>query len=288
MELNGKTRLCGLLAYPAGHSMSPMLHGLFAERTGTNLVYCPFEVPPDRLGDAVRGAFALGVLGLNVTVPHKQHVMEYLEEIDESAARIGAVNTLVRTETGFCGYNTDYIGLKRSLQKEGMEIQDRDCILIGAGGAAKAAAYLLATEGAARVYVLNRTLEKAEALCAYMDEIAGRELAKGLSLEQWEEIPCKNCLAIQTTSVGMHPAVDTAPILEPGFYQKIEAALDIVYNPSRTRFLELAAKAGGRNANGLDMLVYQGAAAFERWNPGVQVPEDVLMEAARRIREALR
>lgn len=287
MEINGKTRLCGLLAYPAGHSMSPMLHSLFAERTGANLVYCPFEVPPMGLGDAVRGAFALGVLGLNVTVPHKQHVMEFLEGIDENAARIGAVNTLVRTETGFRGYNTDYIGLKRSLQKEDMPVRGRDCILIGAGGAAKAAACLLATEGAARVFVLNRTVEKAEALCAYMDEIAGRKMSVGLSLEQWDQIPCGGCLAIQTTSVGMHPRTGSAPIEDPLFYQKIEAALDIVYNPSQTRFLRLTKDAGGRIANGLDMLVFQGAASFELWNPGVQIPEDALSEAALRIREAL-
>lgn len=287
MEINGSTRICGLLAYPAGHSMSPMLHALFAERTNTNLAYCPFEVKSQDLQAAVYGAYGLNILGLNVTVPHKQQVMAYLEEIDEHAARIGAVNTLVRCGSGYKGYNTDFIGLKRSLEKEGMEIADRSYILIGAGGAAKSAAYLLAMEGAREIYLLNRTADKACELADYINSIANREVMHPLALGEYERIPGGGYYAVQTTSAGMHPNTAGAPIEEEAFYHKITRALDIIYNPAKTRFMELVEQAGGRAANGLDMLVFQGAASFERWNPGVELGEEILAEAARRIRKAL-
>lgn len=287
MEINGRTRLCGLLAYPAGHSMSPMLHGIFAQRTHTNLVYCPFEVKGEDLKAAVAGAYGLNILGLNVTVPHKKQVMEYLKEVDEHAGRIGAVNTLVRSGGGFKGYNTDYIGLKRSMEKEGMEIDGRSFILIGAGGAAKSAAYLLATEGAKEIYLLNRTVDKARKLADSINRIAGRDVMHPLALGEYKRIPGGGYYAVQTTSVGMYPKVADAPIEDGEFYQKITLALDIVYNPAKTRFMELVEQAGGRAANGLDMLIFQGAASFELWNPGAEIGEEILAEASRRIREAL-
>lgn len=113
--MDGKTRVCGLIANPVEHSMSPLMQNFYAERTGVNLAYVPFKVEDDKVGDAVRGAFALNILGLNVTVPHKQRVMEYLADMDEDARAIGAVNTLVRVQDGYKGYNTDGAGLKLSL-----------------------------------------------------------------------------------------------------------------------------------------------------------------------------
>ena len=287
MEINGRTRLCGLLANPAGHSMSPMLHGLFAERTHTNLAYCPFEVKGEELQAAVCGAYGLNILGLNVSVPHKQQVMEYIKEVDEHARLIGAVNTLVRCDGGYKGYNTDYIGLKRSLEKEGMDIAGRSYIMIGAGGAAKSAAYLLATEGARDIYLLNRTLDKARELADYINGIAARKVIRPLALGDYAHIPGGGYYAVQTTSAGMYPNVTAAPIEEEGFYRKIKRALDIVYNPARTRFMERVEQAGGTAANGLDMLIFQGAASFEYWNPGIVIEEDILAEAGQKIREAL-
>lgn len=148
--MDGKTRVCGLIANPVEHSMSPMMHNFFAQRTGVNLAYVPFKVEEDRVGDAVKGAYALNILGMNVTVPHKQRVMEFLSELDEDARAIGAVNTLVRTEAGYKGYNTDGAGLKRAFAEAGIRTEGEHCLLIGAGGAAKAAAYVLAKGGAAK------------------------------------------------------------------------------------------------------------------------------------------
>ena len=115
--MNGKTRVCGVIGCPVEHSMSPQMHNFYADRTGLNLAYVPFRVEPQAVGDAVKGAYALNLLGLNVTVPHKQRVMEYLVEIDEDARAIGAVNTLVRMEGGYKGYNTDAAGLKRAMDR---------------------------------------------------------------------------------------------------------------------------------------------------------------------------
>ncbi len=129
--MDGKTRVCGLIANPVEHSMSPMMHNFFAQRTGVNLAYVPFKVEEDRVGDAVKGAYALNILGMNVTVPHKQRVMEFLSELDEDARAIGAVNTLVRTDEGYKGYNTDGAGFSRALAKAGIRIEGEHCLLMG-------------------------------------------------------------------------------------------------------------------------------------------------------------
>lgn len=284
---SGKTRVCGVMGYPVGHSMSPQMHNYFAAASGTDLTYVPFQVEPERLGDAVRGAYGLNVLGLNVTVPHKQAVMEHIKEIDAGAAAIGAVNTLVRVDGGYKGYNTDAEGLGRAMKREGFAVSGKTCILVGAGGAAKAAAYLLAREGAGKIWVLNRSLEKAQALAESINRTFGRQVMTALPLDGWREIRETGCLAVQTTSVGMHPHGDVSPIEDPAFFDKLDGAVDVIYTPARTRFLELAEAAGAKTMNGLNMLIYQGIIAFELWNPGVYVPEEAVEGARRLVQELL-
>ena len=160
--INGKTRTCGLIGNPVEHTMSPAIHNTLAARCGHNLVYVPFLVEEGKVAEAVKGAYALNILGMNVTVPYKSEVIESLVEVDELAAQIGAVNTLVRTEGGYKGYNTDMSGLHRAMTSEGIRIEGEEIILLGAGGAARAVAYLCAKQNAKQVYLLNRTLEKAE------------------------------------------------------------------------------------------------------------------------------
>ena len=210
--ISGKSKVCGVMAYPVEHSMSPLMHNYYSEKTGTDLVYVPFKVEPGRVEEAVKGAYALNFTGMNVTVPHKQEVMKYLVDIDEDAKAIGAVNTLVRTDGGYKGYNTDAAGLKRAMTEAGIEIRDRTCILFGAGGAARAAACVLAKEGASVIYVLNRSLEKAEALSEIVNERFGRRVMLPMALDDYGKLECSSCLAVQTTSVGMHPNVDHAPV----------------------------------------------------------------------------
>lgn len=284
---SGKTRVCGVMAYPVEHSMSPQMHNYFAEMSGIDLTYVPFKVEPENLGEAVGGAYGLNILGMNVTVPHKQAVMKHLKEIDAGAAAIGAVNTLVRMDGGYKGYNTDAEGLWRAMKREQMEIAGRVCILVGAGGAAKAAAYLLAREGAEKVYILNRSLEKAQALAQSINTTFEKALMEALPLDGWRDIPENGCLAVQTTSVGMYPDVDVSPIEDGAFFRKLDGAVDIIYTPAKTRFMELAEAAGAKTMNGLNMLIYQGIIAFELWNPDTKVPEEAVEGARSLIYELL-
>ena len=150
--MNAKTELCCLIGNPVGHSLSPMIHNTLAERMDINMAYTAFKVESDRLDDAVRGAYALGIRGLNVTVPHKCDVIRSLVDIDELAGHIGAVNTLVRADGGYKGYNTDIIGLGRELDEENIIIKDNDVIILGAGGASKAITYLCASKGASHIW----------------------------------------------------------------------------------------------------------------------------------------
>lgn len=285
--MDGKTKVCGIIANPVEHSMSPVLQNLFAERTGVNLAYVPFKVEPEQLEEAVRGAYAMNILGLNVTVPHKQAVMRCVKELDETAAHVGAVNTLVRTEGGYKGYNTDVPGLSRAVKKAGISVRGRGCILIGAGGAARAAAYMMMAGKAEHIFILNRSPEKGQALADWINGLAGRSLAEALALSDYGKIPGNGYFAVQSTSVGMSPDCEAAPIEDPAFYEKIADAMDCIYTPARTRFMEYVEKAGGRACNGLDMLLYQGVISYELWNPGVQVEESAIAEAGRRIRARL-
>ncbi|MEF9938657.1 MAG: shikimate dehydrogenase [Clostridium sp.] len=287
MITDGKTQVCGIIANPVEHSMSPLLQNLYAERTGINVRYVPFKVEESDVKAAIKGAFALNIRGLNVTVPHKQRVMPYLTEIDEEAEAVGAVNTLVRTETGYKGYNTDVQGLLRTVSEAGIKLLGRNCILIGAGGAAKAAAYMMAKEGATSIYLLNRSVSKAEDLATYINDLFGWELVHPMDLNDYEEIPEGKYFAVQSTSVGMNPHADDVPIEDPEFYKKISEAVEVIYTPAETRFMQMVREAGGRVVNGLHMLLYQGAAAFELWNPGVSISPDTIEEAEQMIQQQL-
>lgn len=162
--MDAKTRLCCLIGNPVGHSLSPMIHNTLAEELGINLCYTAFKVEKDRLHEAVAGADAFNILGMNVTVPHKCEIIKELSDIDPLAARIGAVNTLVRVDGGYKGYNTDAIGLYRELEEENIIIKDKEVIILGAGGASNAITYICADKGAAKIYLLNRTFDKAKNL----------------------------------------------------------------------------------------------------------------------------
>lgn len=266
MEINGKTRTCGLIGYPVEHTLSPVIHNTLAGLTGHNLVYVPFLVEPGRIKDAVKGADALGILGLNVTVPYKSEVIGCLQEIDTLAQNIGAVNTLVRTKGGYKGYNTDMEGLYRAMASEGIQIEGERVILLGAGGAARAVAHLCALKGADRIYMLNRTLHKAEAVAEEVNRTAGRDVVCPMMIQEYGKIPDGKYLAVQGTSVGLSPHGGDAAITDRAFYEKIHIGFDLIYNPWETRFMRLVKECGGQAYNGLKMLLYQGIIAYELWN----------------------
>ena len=293
---DGYTKTCGLIGNPVKHTMSPLIHNSLATLTGINMVYVPFEVKEKELKNAINGALALDIQGMNVTIPYKTDVIPFLEEIDPLAKAIGAVNTLVRTKNGgFKGYNTDMTGLFHAMQDEGIELKDKTVVILGAGGVARPTAFLCASKGAKSIYLLNRTFDKAKAIaddvnnafysygsdekCTDDGMSAGDELPDEMKkvipmkLEDYTELTNskENFIAIQCTSVGLFPDVNSAVIEDKEFYKKVSSAMDLVYRPLETKFLKLAKEAGAKTFSGLKMLLYQGIDAYELWNQDEQV-----------------
>lgn len=272
VKIDGKTRTCGLIGNPVEHTLSPVIHNTLAGACNINMAYLPFFVEKEGLEAAVKGAYSLNMLGMNVTVPFKRAVIPYLHEVEPLAAAMESVNTLVRTKEGFKGYNTDMSGLFRAMGEDNVRLEGEDVIVIGAGGAGRAVAYLCAAKGAGSVTLLNRSKEKAEMVAEEVNRKTGRDCVCALGLDEAYRLSGSGYLAIQATSVGLFPDSERAAIEDFKFYRKIHTGYDLIYRPAQTRFMTLVGQAGGRAFNGLKMLVYQGIEAFELWN-GVRVPK---------------
>lgn len=276
--VKGTTAVCGLLGNPVSHSVSPQIHNTLAQDLGQNLVYVPLAVAdPGLLGDAVRGAFATGVTGLNVTVPYKNAVIPFLEAVDPLAAQIGAVNTLVREAGGYLGCNTDVTGLRRSMEQASVPLRGRHVVLLGAGGAARAAGFLCAAEGAESLTIVNRTAERARQLSADIGHwYPAVKLRAGALRELSDLLPDDGCITIQCTSAGLYPRVEEDPLAgadgAEALLARTDFAFDVIYRPRETLFLRRVREHGGRTMNGLVMLLYQGIEAFEKWT-GCQVDD---------------
>lgn len=283
--IDGHTRTCGLIGNPVEHTLSPLIHNTLAELLSHPLVYVPFHVEDENVHKAVEGAYALNVLGLNVTVPHKSRVMKSLVQVDELAEKIGAVNTLVRSENGFKGYNTDMPGLYRAFLSEGIVLDGQEVVILGAGGAARAVAFLCASKNVKKVYLMNRSVDKAVAVAKEVNSKSGRECIYPMALSDHGKLPEGRFLAIQATSVGLYPNVDEVVIDDEAFYRKIHTGYDLIYKPRETRFMQLVKSHGGRACHGLKMLLYQGVIAYELWN-GVSVPEEIAMQVYGLLDEA--
>ncbi|WLR49916.1 shikimate dehydrogenase [Bacillus tianshenii] len=266
--------LYGLLGHPVGHSMSPVMHNDAFAALDLPHHYHAFDVHPDELTEAVKGLKALGVKGFNVTIPHKVNIMPLLDVIDEEAAAIGAVNTVVNENGKLIGYNTDGQGYIESLlPKLTAPLSAQKLLLIGAGGAARAIFVSLANRGVKQVDIANRTVSKAETIIA---DCPFPSASKALSLEEAETAINDYDVIIQTTAVGMSPKVDEMP-LRLGRLEKGKIISDIIYNPLKTKWLSTAEEKGAIIHGGIGMFVGQGALAFERWT-GIQ-PDMKRMES---------
>jgi len=267
MNINGKTQLIGLLGWPVGHSFSPAMHNAAAAALGLNWAYVPLPVRPEGLVSALGGLAALGFRGVNVTVPHKAAALPYLDAVYPAALAIGAVNTIVAGDGRLTGFNTDWSGFLTDLEGHGLALDGRDCVVLGAGGAARAVVYALLRAGA-RVTVLARRPEQAERLAA--DLHAGLPDASA----PWAA-PMTNLagvmdgvyhpVIVNTTPLGMAGAEAVSPWPEGVPLPGDAFVYDLVYNPPQTPLMAQAATAGCRAANGLGMLVNQAAEAFELW-----------------------
>lgn len=284
-EIDGRTRTCGLLGCPVEHTLSPVIHTALSEITGINLAYLPFRVEKEALGDAVQGAHALNILGLNVTVPHKERVLPFLDGIDPLAERIGAVNTLVRTERGYRGYNTDMPGLYRAMVSDGVQVDKESVIILGAGGVARAVAFMLA-DRAENIILLNRTVEKAAAIAQEVNAFTGLETASAMPISDYEKLAGGGYIVVQATNVGMYPDTDSVVISDKAFYEKVRIGYDLIFNPADTLFMRKVREAGGLSHNGLKMLLYQGIIAYELWN-NVKITEEQALWVYDRLKERI-
>lgn len=262
--IDGETKVLGIFGYPVSHSLSPIMHNLAFKETGLNFVYVPFPVKPSDLEGATQALRTLGILGINVTIPHKEKIIPYLDDISPEAKIIGAVNTVVNREGRLIGYNTDGEGFVQSLRAKGISLDQKEILVLGAGGAALAICVSLVKEKIKRLVLINRTYSKAIKLADRLKGIAPRVNIEVFEYSERNTFPGHNRinLLINATSLGMHDE-DPAPINLQNFPSSVYV-YDIVYH-RKTKLLEEAEKRGMMHQGGLDMLVFQGALAFEIW-----------------------
>ncbi|MEE0919207.1 MAG: shikimate dehydrogenase [Lachnospiraceae bacterium] len=289
IEINGKTRTCGLIGNPVEHTMSPLIHNYLAETNNINMTYVPFHVKEDKIGDAVKGAFGLNILGVNVTVPYKTDVIEHLSDIDSLAQKMGAVNTLVRTDNGFKGYNTDVSGLLRAMRSDGVEIAGEDVIILGAGGVGRAVVFMCASNNAAKVHIINRSEEKAKAVADEVNKALNTDIVDTLSVNDYMKLVegnDKKYLVIQCTSVGLSPNDAETFIDNKDFYKCVKTGYDLIYNPWETKFMKLVKEQGAEAYNGLKMLLYQAIDAFELWN-NCKIDDETANKTYEKLKQAV-
>lgn len=283
LPVSGDTRVAAVFGFPVAHSLSPAIHNAAFAALGLPWIYVPFLVEPDGLGPALRGAAALGIVGVNLTIPHKERVLPYLDAIDAEASALGAVNTVHMVGGRLTGYNTDGHGFAEPLRRRGVELAAQRAVVIGAGGAARAVVLRLAREGA-RTVVANRTPSRAAALAADANRIAGREAVEAIDLADAAALRralVSASLLVNTTSVGMEPREAEELGLPEGVLRPGLLVYDLVYRPETTRLLAAARAAGAETLGGAEMLVHQGAAAFSIWT-GQAAPVDVMLRAMSR------
>lgn len=266
--------LLGVLGDPIKHSKSPLMHKIALQALAIEGDFVPLHVKPDQLEDAMKGIRALHFRGVNVTIPHKVEVMKYLDEIDEGARLIGAVNTIVNDNGRLKGYNTDGIGYVRSLKEEtSVELKGARIAVLGAGGAARGVIHALLEERPESVIILNRTRDKAEQLA--LEWTTEAIPVRGYSNEDAKSVLATVNVLINTTSVGMSPLSDELP-LETSLIPEGIIVSDLIYNPLETRLLQESREQRGCTVHGgLGMFVYQGAVAFEYFTGVVPAVEQM-------------
>ena len=265
-KLTGHTRIVGVIGDPVEHSRSPQMHNAAFAKAGLDYVYVAFHVRPDDLADAIAGFKAINVVGINVTLPHKQAVIPHLTSISREAELIGAVNTLTFVEGNIYGDNTDAPGVLKALEEDGnMSVPvGENVVVLGAGGAARAVVVAFALKGVASITIANRTVEKAVSLAEEMDRKTGVSM-QGIGLTD-ERLP----MAVRESKLLVNTATTSMDVTQPllisaDWLQPNTIVYDIVYTPPVTPLMQAATACGCQTLGGIGMLVHQGAIAFEKW-----------------------
>ncbi|MBI4379378.1 MAG: shikimate dehydrogenase [Nitrospinae bacterium] len=273
------TYILGIIGNPIGHTLSPLMHNTAIKHLSLNYIYLPFEVKKENLSIAIRGLKGLEIKGMNITIPYKEDVIQFLDYLEEEAELIGAVNTIKLERGSLKGYNTDGNGFIESLRIDAHEdVRGKNIIIFGAGGAARAIAIKLIVAGAERIIIANRTIERGVKLVEYINSKLSHQNSKFL-----KAISLKDRLLIQyireadilinTTPVGMKNNLE--PLFPYDYLSDRHMVCDIVYRPLKTRLLQEASIRGARILNGLGMLIYQGNLSFKIWT-GYEMPIEIV------------
>lgn len=279
-KISASTRICGLIGDPVEHSISPAIHNAAFKKIGLDYIYLPFHVPEKNLAGAVNAIRSLNLRGINVTIPHKVAVIPLLDEMEATAEKIGAVNTIVNDSGRLKGCNTDAAGFLRALAEKGIDPSGKKVVILGAGGVSRAISYILAEQGS-DIDILSRskTLEYAAKLAVSIYSYTKNKIrAIELNDANLKQSLKQADILINATSIGMSP--DTGRTLVPQKLLKPEMVVfDVVYNPEKTRLIQDAEQAGAKAVGGLDMLTWQGALAFQLWT-GIEAPLAVMKNTA--------
>ncbi len=273
-NIDSKTTICGIIGKPLGHSLSPAMHNAAFAKLGLDFIYLALEIEKNELKDTLKELVKRDFRGLNVTLPYKIAIMDFLDEIDDIACEIGAVNTLVNRNGTLKGYNTDSIGAMEALKRAGVELENSSnkILILGAGGAARAVATPLAKMGS-ELIIANRTHQKGEELAGMLSKFAN---SKAIGFNEIGDVVDEVNILINCTSAGMKGGLKDSPF--PTHLLRSDLVVfDIVYSPKDTPLLLAAKKAGAKIIYGYEMFIYQGAAAFELWT-GHHAPEEVMRE----------
>lgn len=269
MKITAKTKICMVIGDPVAHSLSPQIHnaGYIALQIDDQYVYVACDVKVKAIENFINGVKAMNIHGVSCTIPHKLAVMPYLDEIDQIASKIGAVNTIVNEHGKLIGYNTDWIGIVNPLKKL-TSLKGKQIALLGAGGAARAAAYAITSKGA-KLIIFNRTSEHAKKLA---EEFNG----EGYGLNAIEK--AQNCdIVINTTSLGLHPHENETPLVKE-YIRSSQIIFDVVYGSEETKLIKEAKEIGATTISGIEMLLHQGFAQFKLFT-GHDAPKEAMRKA---------
>ncbi len=278
MKITSATKLLGVIGHPIAHSLSPQMQMAAISAADLDYIYLAFHIRPDSLEDAISGFRAMGMAGVNVTIPHKERVIPFIDEISEQSRRINSVNTLVFKDDKVYGDTTDGRGFYQSCVDEWGAINDAEVLILGAGGSAKAVGFALADHNC-QLTVANRTISRAEELADSINSTFGNNNARAVTIEyeELQEAAGRADLIVNTTSVGMHPDHGSTP-LSRELIRPEHLVYDLVYNPVETRLVRESREAGAKSISGARMLVYQGAISFEMWT-GIKPSVDAMEKA---------
>ncbi|MCX7795909.1 MAG: shikimate dehydrogenase [bacterium] len=273
MEIKGSTRIAIVIGHPIKHSMSPVMHNRAFRHLNMDCSYIALDIKPEGVEYFVKGLRYTNILGVNVTIPHKTAVIPYLDELSEEASFLKAVNTIKINEDKLIGYNTDVYGFEKCL--EGIDVASSSALLIGAGGAGKAVAYTLCKLNIKRLFITNRTEEKAKDLIRSLTNLFKGEISF-IPFGKLESLGIMDII-VNATPLGMEGIKEDLDV-PSSLIGKETTAIDLVYNPPKTKFLKIAENLGAKTLNGIKMLVYQGAESFKIWT-GIEPPVEIMEEA---------